>query len=278
MRYWHRERLHFHYRPHIPRPSSVLLHSKPLLVAAIVAAITLGFVVAFANDTLLRIDRPISEFVRGQAWLEHFRWLNTLGSEAQGMVLALVVGLVMWRWCHVFALAFPAAVLAGIAVNLGLKFAVDRPRPPEPLGAVAFASFPSGHALHAVIVFGLLPPAVYILTGSRLAFWVSVVGAVFVTVGVAAIRVYLGAHWPTDVLASMAVGAGLLLVAEYVIASPGRRHRVDCPLHHVDRPLADMALERVDEVEDAEILGEVPGAATTTDGASPLDERRDAVG
>lgn len=233
--WWNRGRLDT-YRPGLPRPSHFLLHSKVVLGTVVVAACALSIAAANAHHWLLRIDQPVSERVRDAAWLDALRPVNDLGSEVQGIALAVIIGVLLWPWCRVFALAFPGAVLAGSAINVTLKWIVDRPRPPEPVAGVALASFPSGHALHAVIMFGLLPPALYVLTRSRAVFWAStVVGAVVVVI-VGIERIHLGAHWPSDVLASAMVGAVVLLVTEYIVASEDRHgHGEGCALHR-ERP------------------------------------------
>lgn len=232
---WQRSRLEA-YRPGLPRPSHFLLHSRLVLGAVVVIAGALTVLAANAHDVLLQIDRPVSESLRAAAWLDVFRPVNQLGSEVHGLALAVVIGILLWPWCRVFALAFPGAVLAGSVLNVTLKWIVDRPRPPDPAAGVALASFPSGHALHAVIMFGLLPPALYVLTRRRWVFWATTAVGAFVVIGVGLLRVHLGAHWPSDVLASAMLGAVVLLVTEYVVASEDRHgHGEGCALHR-ERP------------------------------------------
>jgi hypothetical protein len=231
-RWWHAARLHRSYQSGIPRPSHLLLHSKVLIGGVVVSAVVLGGLAANAHDTLLSVDEPVSEWVRDQQWLVRWRWLSDLGSEQQGIVLAVVLGVALWPWCRVFAVAYPAAVAAGSLVNVTLKYIVDRPRPPDPDAGTALASFPSGHALHAVIIWGLLPPAIYVLSRRRWAFWAAVVVGAVAIAGVGLQRVHLGAHWPTDVVGSMLVGAVILLAAEYAITIEDRHgHREGCALH-----------------------------------------------
>ena len=107
-----------------------------------------------------------------------------------------------------------AYVLARPIFLLGFSL-WDRPRPRLILNGLAsppFDSFPSGHVVQAVAVYGLLAYA----WASRSA---SVIERVIITlllvawigiVGVA--RVRLGAHWPSDVLAGVVIGAGWLVV------------------------------------------------------------------
>lgn len=71
-------------------------------------------------------------------------------------------------------------------------------------------SFPSGHAYAAVVVLGLLSVAVYSLTNEWLG-WVIGVVAALLTIVIGASRVYLGAHFPTDVIAGWAIGIAVFM-------------------------------------------------------------------
>jgi membrane-associated phospholipid phosphatase len=216
----------------IPRPSSVLLHSRALLIAVLAVGAGLATAAATAHKTLLIVDEPISEFVRDDAGIGLFQDVTRLGASALGITLSLFAAAVLWPRCRFFAVVFPTAVVAAIITDVVLKIAVDRPRPPFPDTGTALGSFPSGHALRAVVLFGLVPPAIYVLDRSLRAFWASVCAGGLAVIATMVSRVYLGAHWPTDVLASALIGAVLLLVAEYVLASPAAwRWCAGCPLH-----------------------------------------------
>jgi undecaprenyl-diphosphatase len=118
-----------------------------------------------------------------------------------------------------------AAVPGGMILNVLLKYTFQRARPifDEPLVTLATYSFPSGHASGATLFYGFL--AAYLVCalprpGARAAVGVL---ALFMVALVALSRVYLGAHYLSDVLAGIAFGSAWLAVCITAISTLRRR-------------------------------------------------------
>jgi membrane-associated phospholipid phosphatase len=180
------------------------------------------------------IDERVADLVDSPRYLDVFRDVSRLGSTGLTVGLAAVASLLVWNRCRPLAVLYPTAVIGGLIVNVALKVAVGRPRPPGALTGTALDSFPSGHTIQAVIALGMLPPAVHALTGRRAATLITTVIAAVGVIGVGVSPIVLAAHWPSDVVGGVLVGLLLLLAAELTLDRlPARWVPVcrDCPLH-----------------------------------------------
>ncbi|WP_055699388.1 phosphatase PAP2 family protein [Streptomyces silaceus] len=127
------------------------------------------------------------------------------------------------RW---LALWVAGACVLGSVVQQSLKAAYDRPRPqwPDPVDSAHYAAFPSGHAMTAAVACGLL---LWLLRGYGVGpvLWrTAVTLAVVSVVGVGLTRIWLGVHWPSDVLGGWLLGALVVALAVATYAyGPGRR-------------------------------------------------------
>ncbi|WP_306190692.1 phosphatase PAP2 family protein [Streptomyces sp. MK5] len=106
----------------------------------------------------------------------------------------------------------------GAVLQQGLKAAVGRPRPvwPDPVDSAHYAAFPSGHAMTATVVCGLL---LWLLRrgGAAGILWgAAVMPAVLSVAGAGMTRVWLGVHWPSDVLGGWLLGGAVVAGAAAV--------------------------------------------------------------
>jgi undecaprenyl-diphosphatase len=152
----------------------------------------------------------------GPAWVEEMmRDFTALGSTGvlTVVVLAITGFLAMTRKGHA-ALFVLASVTGGVLVSQATKWAYARPRPDlVPHGAEVFtASFPSGHSMMSAVVYLTLGALLARTQPDRAVKAYVLAIAVMLTVLVGVSRVYLGVHWPTDVLAGWALGGLWALV------------------------------------------------------------------
>jgi membrane-associated phospholipid phosphatase len=202
----------------------------PLLGALLALTASLWVFAVIADDV---VDEETGSDQRLANWLhdratdpltDAFQIITFLGNFVTLLAVTLVAVVVLWRRHEqkdalFVALAFVGAQL--LSNGMKLVFQRDRPFFPDPLATATTYSFPSGHALVSLAVYG----AIALLLARRLA----PVGrtAVFVAAGVlvAAIgfsRLYLGVHFLTDVLAGFAAGIAWLSVLYLALELRGR--------------------------------------------------------
>jgi undecaprenyl-diphosphatase len=199
----------------------------------------LGIAEEVAEGDTLRMDRHILMAMRvpgdlkepiGPAWVqEAFRDFTGLGGVGVlGLVTLATVGYLWLRRMQRAALYVLLAIGGGLLMSLALKAGFHRPRPDliSHGSLVATASFPSGHSMLSAIVY-LTGGAMLALVHEQRSVRIYLLGcAVLTTVLVGVSRVYLGVHWPTDVLAGWACGsawAALCWVVARRLQIHGRR-------------------------------------------------------
>ena len=207
--------VHVHLDPPLT-PASFLLPRRRLLLVLGLLFVGLAFAAAIANgQVLLTWDEPIQRMVeanRTAALDDFFRTISRLGSTIPVIVAGSLLTLITWRRCPAVAVAVAAAMVSRPLIEFTLKATVDRPRPDfERLVAGNGPSFPSGHPMASVALWGLLPVIVGLYTQRRAIWWASVAVSGTLIAGISASRIYLGVHWFSDVVGGLLVGAFFLV-------------------------------------------------------------------
>ncbi|KRE24129.1 hypothetical protein ASE66_02380 [Bosea sp. Root483D1] len=206
-----------------------LLQPRFLLpVAAIFGFIGLAFYVV--SDSTSAIDSALVMLFRdpanpslpiGPAWFrEMMRDLTALGSFI-GLGIATVIAAMTLRLCghRPLAIGLLANVLLATVASTLLKLAFGRERPDivEHAALTFTASFPSGHAFLAAVVLLSIASLVGIASRradiARLCLWTA--WALMIAIGLS--RIYLGVHWPSDVLGGWCLGVAWSSLATFLI-------------------------------------------------------------
>lgn len=228
------------------------LHLRVVVMGLAVAAAGMVAMFAVLLDDVVRsrglVTADLSTVValagvRGSTSVTVMRTISAVGSPAAMCVLAAAVcGGLAWRRGITEPLVLGLTGVGGVAVlETAAKYMVERSRPPLGLHAVAADgySFPSGHASFSAVALPLCCALVarWVLLGrwSRVVLWLCTLALV---AGVGFSRVFLGAHYPTDVLGGWCLaGAWDVVVLLAAVLVPVRRSRavVSAPRHAVRR-------------------------------------------
>lgn len=193
-----------------------LPQTSPAAVAVLAAAMALLFALLAADLVLhgpvTRLDAPISRWFSAHlhpSLTTLMVAVSTVHATRALCVLAALLGLGLValgqrHWLPVMLVAVPG----GLVLNATVKLAFERARPAfdHPLVHLTTFSFPSGHAAGATVWWGFLLVLWWACEPGVAARAAGTVFAVALVLLTALSRVYLGAHYPSDVLAGIAEG------------------------------------------------------------------------
>lgn len=182
------------------------------------------------GDPLILVDGLLSEWFRVHAtprFNTGMHFVSALASTTAVSILFAGMSCVfLWKRLWYWLSGLVLVVAGGMLLNVLLKNLFGRARPgwADPLMALAGPSFPSGHTMMATIIYGFM--AVYLMRG--IASWPArffiAITTISLVVLVALSRMYLGAHYLSDVLAAMAAGTGWVAFCLTAVETL-RRHR-----------------------------------------------------
>lgn len=197
----------------------------PLLAALVALAASLWVFGLIADDIVekeIGADQRLANWLHGQATdplTDVFHGITFLGNFVTLLAVTVLAVTILWRRRERTDAVFVALAFAGAQVlssGMKLGFRRDRPFFPDPLATESTFSFPSGHAMVSLAVYGAiaLVLARRLSTNGRRALLVA--GVVVLVLAIGFSRLYLGVHFLSDVLGGYAAGlawVSLLYVA-----------------------------------------------------------------
>ena len=212
--------------PDNPRSVVIVLFAA-IAFTCVVALANLGFRAA-SGDAVSNVDLSVATLMRETRNApadEIMTVITMMGDTVVILALALaVLGWLIWHKAYRAAYAAGFAILAAKLFEVAIKLGIQRARPGEfGYHGPELFSFPSGHATMAAVTFGVLA----VLVSHSMGRWgravVYAICAVLVVM-IAYSRVYLGAHWLSDVVAGLLFGTVMMAAFGVAIeAIPPRR-------------------------------------------------------
>lgn len=152
--------------------------------------------------------------------------ITNIGSPSVLLVASLLLAVfLLWRKQRAETVTLVIASLGVLGLNTLLKglFARSRPELWQRTVDVNFYSFPSGHAMMSLVVFGIIGYLVALhFPRQRVAI---ATGTVLLVCAIGFSRLYFGIHWPTDIVAGYAAGTVWLVACILSLEIWKRRHR-----------------------------------------------------
>lgn len=201
---------------------SEAIENLRLLIGAVCAALLFSWLTSIVrSDQRLAIDAPsVLQALHGHRWI--FEKLALIVCTSVGVIGLSILVMLVYRRMLLSALFWFCAIGGGGMIEIFVKKLIQRPRPEfaELLAHQSSFAFPSGHAIQsAAIVLAAL-----LLFGSdvRRRKKLLVFGGVFIGL-VALSRLYLGAHYPSDILAGWALATTWVLTLAAIFDLPSIR-------------------------------------------------------
>jgi undecaprenyl-diphosphatase len=200
-------------------PAWRLLSTESYRLAAMLLATLSACLLAFgmlaeemASGELGSVDSAVGDWLHSHATgfaTALLTAVTRLGDSQVLLAVTLLAALALLLRHRVAHTALMGAALAGgEALNGALKAAFERPRPSfsDPLATAAGFSFPSGHAMVSLTVYGALAFVIAASVRSRRAQLLVLISAVILILAIGVSRIYLGVHYASDVLAAYSAG------------------------------------------------------------------------
>ena len=191
--------------------------------------IGVGFVTLFAcllafgriaeeihRQEAIALDAVVTPMLHGWATpaLDQVMWaITTIGSTAVVAPLFIALDLVLLRVRRRReALFLAVAILGSVLLNASMKLVFQRPRPQLPWAQTPLDySFPSGHTMNGLVFYLAVALVLWVVLGPRIGV-IATAAATVLAVLIGISRIYLGAHYFTDVAAGFLAGLAWLLV------------------------------------------------------------------
>ena len=202
----------------------VIIFIAVLVFIGVAVGVQTGYLDGFDDAVRYRVYSIRSEK------LTMFWKLITHSGDRDTVILLGIVLLLVKSLRKKYGVKFAIAALSSTAIYQGMKYIFQRPRPDIALRLIEESgySFPSGHSMNCLVSYGILA---YLLLryceNRKLAKLLSVgLGLIIILIGLS--RVYVGVHFPTDVIGGWSLGIAVLVAMMYAFEKFDGRYEKLC--------------------------------------------------
>lgn len=202
----------------------VIIFVAVLVFIGVAVGVQTGYLDGFDDAVRYRVYS-----IRNEKLTMFWKFITHSGDSEVVIMLGIVLLLVK-SLRKKYGVKFAIAALSSTALYQGMKYIFQRPRPDIALRLIEESgySFPSGHSMNCLVSYGIL--AYLILKyceNARLAKILSVgLGLIIILIGLS--RVYVGVHFPTDVIGGWSLGIAVLVAMMYAFEKFDGRYEKLC--------------------------------------------------
>ncbi|MBZ6008043.1 phosphatase PAP2 family protein [Leuconostoc gelidum subsp. aenigmaticum] len=168
----------------------------------------------------------------GQQLIQHrsvfadvsFTYITQLGSVTFTLILTMILSLFFIYHQQYRLLVFllvNVVLFAGVVTQI-IKYLVRNPRPIPQLLSEHGYSFPSGHTMIAILLYGTLIIIIQTRMQNSLLKYIAVIMLSILIIAIPTSRIYVNVHYPSDILAGLALGYGLLIISQHLFQIGGK--------------------------------------------------------
>lgn len=219
------EKIIYFFKVHVSRKHEEFPYYLLIFISFLIFVASLNIFVELTDELsgkdLVQFDNQITDYIgsyRNPDYHGIVEFITDMGDLNGYLIVTTIVTLFLfWKlksWKFILQLV-GVIILASLS-NIGLKRAIDRARPDaEHLVVVESLSYPSGHAMSAMAFYGFIIYLLFHIKMSRVLRTLLVVFFSLIILGIGLSRIYLGVHYPSDVIAGFL--GGLIWVAFCIV-------------------------------------------------------------
>jgi len=191
-----------------------ILLGEIILGISVILVFTYAFTriisVTFIDQRIVQFDDFVSTIIqsfRSPLLTEVMIFISLLGADIILIVATIIVVFMRWRKHKKESILFTIMLVFGAILNIVLKSIFQRARPTfDPLLVVSDYSFPSGHAMNSLVFYATVAYFMYYYTKNALLSVLVLTLCIVLILLIGISRVYLGVHFPSDVIAGYIAG------------------------------------------------------------------------
>jgi len=201
-----------------------------LIIASVACLFMLDFFLDYTYDlkegNLDDFDDRVTEFIysyRAPAFTSFVIFITELGSQWAYLILIPIITGILFYTRQSWRISLQAFIilLSTFFLNLGIKHLISRPRPLMDGRLVEVSegsfSYPSGHSMCAMAFYGFNIYLIFKLVKNVWLRWALIISQALLILAIGTSRVYLGVHFPTDVIAGFVAGFVWLILCIAVL-------------------------------------------------------------